>query len=515
MVVYFERKIQCKERGKIMLYIYKIFGKLSIVFYIFMLYQLWHLCQYGGLHSHFPKIVVGMCAFVVTFLLWLITRAYYKKATSENTTKKKIFYIEIVGILLVTLFFGGRIVYSAIPYHGALSWKVDEWINKKEIPLEHNNLYKTGVEGILEDLNEKLDLLEKLYISNKCQITFDKNGTIHDISAFLYGKDEGGKKNTYLIEYDAENSDFITVWTDSDEDSEYEEDMSLSPMMEILKKADWVEQVKKWAENEEESQLYEILYMGRRAFNSEAGLQYIPKDADSVQTGNHYFEQLRTGGEILGFEVSLHIPEVQSITPVRYIMDPQYISQEKLDQENTAQQVEEAKNTERWIVDQSDGAMYFSFGEQNVWRLVVVDAAAGSRFYVMEKSVDKGAVWERINENPFLGQAGVAQGMVFFDEKFGVIGLTGASQSYSTLYVTRDGGTSFEKIEFPMSGITELPKRAQECGFTVADYDYFCMPEKDENMLTITVTTAANESDGIVFQSTDNGNSWEYKGVTE
>ena len=66
-----------------------------------------------------------------------------------------------------------------------------------------------------------------------------------------------------------------------------------------------------------------------------------------------------------------------------------------------------------------------------------------------------------------------------------------------------------------MSGITELPKRAQECGFTVADYDYFCMPEKDENMLTITVTTAANESDGIVFQSTDNGNSWEYKGVTE
>ena len=276
-----------------------------------------------------------------------------------------------------------------------------------------------------------------------------------------------------------------------------------------------MEQVKKWAENEEESQLYEILYMGRRAFNSEAGLQYIPKDADSVQTGNHYFEQLRTGGEILGFEVSLHIPEVQSITPVRYIMDPQYISQEKLDQENTAQQVEEAKNTERWIVDQSDGAMYFSFGEQNVWRLVVVDAAAGSRFYVMEKSVDKGAVWERINENPFLGQAGVAQGMVFFDEKFGVIGLTGASQSYSTLYVTRDGGTSFEKIEFPMSGITELPKRAQECGFTVADYDYFCMPEKDENMLTITVTTAANESDGIVFQSTDNGNSWEYKGVTE
>lgn len=498
-----------------MWYIYKICGKLSIVFYIFMLYQLWHLCQYGGLHSHFPKIVAGMGGFIVTLFLWLIARACYKKVDSANRTKKKIFYMEILVLLLVTLFYGGRIVYSAIPYHGALSWKVDEWMNKKEIPLKHNNIYKTGVDGILSDLDEKLKLPEKLYISNKCQITFDKNGKIHDISAFLYGKDEDGNKNTYLIDYDAENSDLISVWTDSDEDSEYEEDMSLWPMIEILTKADWVEQVKEWAKNGEESQLYEILYMGRRSFDSEVGLQYIPGNADSVQIGNNYFEQLRTGGEMVGFEVSLHIPEVQSITPVRYIMDPQYISQEKLDQENTTQQVEEAKNTERWLVDQSDGAMYFFLDEQNVWRLVVVDAAAGSRFYVMEKSVNGGTVWERINEDPFFGQAGVAQGMVFFDESFGVIGLTGASQSYSTLYVTRDGGRSFEKIEFPMSAITELPKLAQECGFTVADYDYFCMPEKHENTLMVTVTTAANESAGIVFQSTDNGSSWEYKGITE
>lgn len=66
-----------------------------------------------------------------------------------------------------------------------------------------------------------------------------------------------------------------------------------------------------------------------------------------------------------------------------------------------------------------------------------------------------------------------------------------------------------------MSGITELPKRAQEYGFTEADYDYFSMPDKHENVLTVTVTTAANESEGVIFQSTDNGNSWEYKGVTE
>ena len=32
--------------------------------------------------------------------------------------------------------FGGRIVYSAVPYHGALSWKLDEWMRKKEVELD-------------------------------------------------------------------------------------------------------------------------------------------------------------------------------------------------------------------------------------------------------------------------------------------------------------------------------------------------------------------------------------------
>ena len=37
-----------------MKYIYKITGKVSLILYIFMLYQFWHLCQYGGLRRHIP-----------------------------------------------------------------------------------------------------------------------------------------------------------------------------------------------------------------------------------------------------------------------------------------------------------------------------------------------------------------------------------------------------------------------------------------------------------------------------
>ena len=95
---------------------------------------------------------------------------------------------------------------------------------------------------------------------------------------------------------------------------------------------------------------------------------------------------------------------------------------------------------------------------------MVADAAAGSRYYVMEKSVDAGKTWERMDGGPFGGQIGVTEGLVFFDEQFGVIGLTGASQSGSALYATRDGGLSFEKIEFPMSAVIEMPAVAEEYG---------------------------------------------------
>ena len=47
------------------------------------------------------------------------------------------------------------------------------------------------------------------------------------------------------------------------------------------------------------------------------------------------------------------------------------------------------------------------------------------------------------------------------------------------------------------------------------DFDYLNMPEKEDDTLTITVTTDAAEKDGIVFLSTDYGATWEYKGLVQ
>ena len=274
-----------------MKYIYKITGKVSLILYIFMLYQFWHLCQYGGLRRHIPMLALGIIGLVGTVVLWLISKRHNQEVNSGDNGNKKLFYTEMILLIAATLFFGGRIVYSAVPYHGALSWKLDEWMRKKEVELEHNNLFEDGVEGILMDLDEALQLPEELYIANKYQVSFDENGTIQRIYAFIYGKNEAGEKKTYLIDYDADSSNDMTVWIDGNVNGEYSDDMRLSPMIEILNNSDWTSQVEAWAETFEEQQIYEILYMGRRSFSSEEGLQYISGDADGdgTETGTGNF----------------------------------------------------------------------------------------------------------------------------------------------------------------------------------------------------------------------------------
>lgn len=78
-----------------MLHVYKIGGKLSLVFYIVMLYQLWHLCQYGGLRSHALRLMVAALGFAVTFILWLAARKRRQKEGSERVAGKKVLYLEL------------------------------------------------------------------------------------------------------------------------------------------------------------------------------------------------------------------------------------------------------------------------------------------------------------------------------------------------------------------------------------------------------------------------------------
>ena len=110
-------------------------------------------------------------------------------------------------------------------------------------------------------------------------------------------------------------------------------------------------------------------------------------------------------------------------------------------------------------MDRADENWYFYLNEEEGWRLRVLDAAAGSRYYVMDH--------------------------------------------------TKDGGASFQKVELPWDQVTDIPD-------DVAGYGYLFLPEETGTGLKV---TAAKDSSGqsmhLIFSSEDQGRTWNYEGAEE
>ncbi|MDD2979008.1 MAG: hypothetical protein PHN80_03470 [Hespellia sp.] len=493
----------------------KTFGKITVLFYLLALYHVWQLCQYGGMISNIIRILFDILALVVCIVLWLISYSAKPKEPGGNRVNKKVLAAEIIVCLIGTMFFGARIVYSAAAYQGKLSWKLDQIKNERMISLSHNNFFETGVNGVLADLDKELNLPAELYISDSYEMSFDQDGTIQFIYTILYGKNAEGKTQTYVVNYNADDSKKMTVWIGEDGSGDYSAEMSLNPMLRILENVDCQKEIKEWGTGGDIE--YEILYYGRRSFETSEGLEYLPGDADGdgreTGVGDSIITRLQAGGSAVGYELSLYIPEAESVTPKRFIMEPEYVTAEEISREKMEEQIENAKQQLGQYSDQTDGSMYYFLDKNTGWRLAVTDAAAGSRSYALELTKDGGTTWERINENPF-PDIGVAEGLEFFTDQFGFAGLAGASQSASQIYVTKDGGVSWTKCEFPMDTVTRLPEHAADYNLGRQDYAYLTMPEWDGFHLKVTAMSGAGEEEGILFQSNDNGETWIYAGVS-
>lgn len=427
---------------------------------------------------------------------------------------------------------------------GLYFFKTSERFQKSDevkITLKHDNFFDDSVAGILEDLDNEIGLPKKIYLVNHFNVTFYATGEIAAIDTFFYGKDEDGETRTYLVDYNRKKSSKMTVYINNYAKTDYEEDMRLTPLFELLGNINVKERVDSWAE-ETKSHTFGISYSGKRAFNSADGLQVI--NAENADTDeNSILSQLEYGGEVTGFAVTFSTGgEENTGDIITYIINPKYTSAAVLAQQNRREQIDEAKNgagndtTDNtgnadpnavagnaeeesgdgtpWTENREDGSVYFFLDSNTGYRLLVADAAAGSRFYELEMTKDGGQSWNQKNANPFNGNIGVAEGIEFYNENLGVIGLAGASGDYSTLYLTQDGGKTFSVIELSMDEVTELPDTAAEYGFSISDYDYCKMPQQEDGKLTIKVISAVGENDGILFESTDNGNTWNYSGIS-
>lgn len=427
---------------------------------------------------------------------------------------------------------------------GLYFFKTSERFQKNDevkITLKHDNFFDDSVAGILEDLDNEIGLPKKIYLVNHFNVTFYATGEIAAIDTFFYGEDENGETRTYLVDYNRKKSSKMTVYINNYAETDYEEDMCLTPLFELLGNIKVKEQVDSWAE-ETKSHTFGISYSGKRAFTSADGLQVI--NAENTDTnGNSILSQVEYGGEVTGFAVTFSTGgEENTDKIITYIINPKYTSAAVLTQQNRLEQIEKAKNSSGditgdnngnkdngiisgsededeeeatpWTENREDGSVYFFLDSNTGYRLLVADAAAGSRFYELECTKDGGQSWNQLNADPFCGNMGVAEGIEFYNENLGVIGLRGASGAYSTLYLTQDGGKTFSMIELPMDEVTELPDTAAQYGLEKSDYDYCEMPQQEDGKFTIKVISEQGETDGILFESTDNGNTWNYSGIS-
>lgn len=427
---------------------------------------------------------------------------------------------------------------------GLYFFKTSERFQKNDevkITLKHDNFFDDSVAGILEDLDNEIGLPKKIYLVNHFNVTFYATGEIAAIDTFFYGEDENGETRTYLVDYNRKKSSKMTVYINNYAETDYEEDMCLTPLFELLGNIKVKEQVDSWAE-ETKSHTFGISYSGKRAFTSADSLQVI--NAENTDTnGNSILSQVEYGGEVTGFAVTFSTGgEENTDKIITYIINPKYTSAAVLAQQNRLEQIEKAKNSSGdvtgdnngnkdngiisgsededgeeatpWTENREDGSVYFFLDSNTGYRLLVADAAAGSRFYELECTKDGGQSWNQLNADPFCGNIGVAEGIEFYNENLGVIGLRGASGAYSTLYLTQDGGKTFSMIELPMDEVTELPDTAAQYGLEKSDYDYCEMPQQEDGKFKIKVISEQGETDGILFESTDNGNTWNYSGIS-
>lgn len=427
---------------------------------------------------------------------------------------------------------------------GLYFFKTSERFQKNDevkVTLKHDNFFDDSVAGILEDLDNEIGLPKKIYLVNHFNVTFYATGEIAAIDTFFYGEDENGETRTYLVDYNRKKSSKMTVYINNYAETDYEEDMCLTPLFELLGNIKVKEQVDSWAE-ETKSHTFGISYSGKRAFTSADSLQVI--NAENTDTnGNSILSKVEYGGEVTGFAVTFSTGgEENTDKIITYIINPKYTSAAVLAQQNRLEQIEKAKNSSGdvtgdnngnkdngiisgsededgeeatpWTENREDGSVYFFLDSNTGYRLLVADAAAGSRFYELECTKDGGQSWNQLNAAPFCGNMGVAEGIEFYNENLGVIGLRGASGAYSTLYLTQDGGKTFSMIELPMDEVTELPDTAAQYGLEKSDYDYCEMPQQEDGKFTIKVISEQGETDGILFESTDNGNTWNYSGIS-
>ncbi len=212
-------------------------------------------------------------------------------------------------LIIITLYGSFFVVKSAIPYNGQLSWYLDDLKDMRSVTLVHDNIYESGIKGILEDIRSKVDLPETLCLATSFNLHFAPDGTIQTFDTMLYGFDEHGDfADSYLITYNAARSKKIDIYLHGSGGAAFDIDKVLQPLVEAVSVMPLEETAAEWSGEK----TFGILYYGTREWNSPEGIRYLNYRGDSrlPSAGEYYFS---------GYSVSVFCPDNEAVVPVRYL----------------------------------------------------------------------------------------------------------------------------------------------------------------------------------------------------
>lgn len=123
------------------------------------------------------------------------------------------------------------------------------------------------------------------------------------------------------------------------------------------------------------------------------------------------------------------------------------------------------------------------------YRMVEVDRALGSSFYVLIGTENQGKHCTFVNLDPYNGSGGESRWLTFIDEKLGFSCLAYSAGAYGSLYRTEDGGSSWQVVEYPY-----VSEKLSDGTY----YNPYVMPEK------------VYEEDGVLFMEVGQGSDGDF-----
>ncbi|MBO6137406.1 MAG: hypothetical protein J6O71_02225 [Lachnospiraceae bacterium] len=230
---------------------------------------------------------------------------------------------------------------------------------------------------------------------------------------------------------------------------------------------------------------------------------FIP-NVGGVEHPVFYYDSFLTGGfDREGFYRALYIYVDQQLSAMNTV--------ESRTEEYVSSSVPEYDDStiEAWADIEEDCA--YSFADGRVYKMVPVDRALGSSYYVLllVKGEGKDREVELINPDPFIGSGGEASWLKFLDDgKLGFSCLTYNGGDDALFFRTEDGGEHYQLINYP-SAMVELPDG------TI--YNPFVIPAdvwEEDGSLFMTAAQGANgdyhgkdnkERVAGLYESKDNG----------